>query len=358
MGKPSRRAISVSAFAEVDAHLAAIVDSSFDAIVGKDLNSVIRTWNGAAERMFGYTAAEAIGQSVLMLIPDERKGEEASIIERIAQGIRVETFETVRLRKDGTRIPVSLTISPIKTADGAIIGASKIARDISVRKENERRIRLLLREVNHRVKNQFAVILSMIRETAKRTKDPLEFEARIRDRIMALSRSHDLLVNADWVGADLFALLKEHLAIFGHEDQVVLSGPLITLKPQAVQYLGIAFHELATNSAKYGALSGRDGRVRIDWSADHNPTGDVEFAIVWDETFTKKDPQNVRDNNAGFGTVVLSRIAPSALSGTASLARQSGRIIWALKAPADHVVSSPADDETDEEPSPPVEALY
>ena len=109
---------------------------------------------------------------------------------------------------------------------------------------------MLLREVNHRVKNQFAVILSMVRETLKRSTDPQEFEAQIRERIMALSRSHDLLVEAEWAGTSLFDLVQEHLKPFGHEDQIVLNGPLVTLQPNAVQYLGIALHELGTTSAK------------------------------------------------------------------------------------------------------------
>ena len=160
---------------EAQARLAAIVDSSSDAIISKDLNSVITTWNAAAERMFGYTASEAIGRSVLMLIPERLHSEENEIIERIRSGERIGSFETVRLRKDGTTIHVSLTISPIKTADGRIIGASKIARDITVTRENERRIRLLLREVNHRVKNQYAVILAMVKETSRRATSPEEF---------------------------------------------------------------------------------------------------------------------------------------------------------------------------------------
>src|SRR5690606_33658641 len=100
----------------------------------------------------------------------------------------------------------------------------KIARDITAAKENERRIRLLMREVNHRVKNQFAVILSMVRETTKRAADPAELENQIRERIMALSRSHDLLVTSDWTGASLRDLVLEHLRPFGHEDRISISG--------------------------------------------------------------------------------------------------------------------------------------
>jgi PAS domain S-box-containing protein len=123
--------------------LAAIVDSSEDAIISKTLDSIIQSWNAAAERIFGYTAAEAVGRHITMLFPADRLDEEDQIIARIRAGERVDHFDTVRLRKDGTAIPVSLTISPIRDREGRIIGASKIARDITERKRAEERLRLL-----------------------------------------------------------------------------------------------------------------------------------------------------------------------------------------------------------------------
>ena len=117
--------------------LAAIVDSSEDAIVSKTLDGIIQSWNAAAERIFGYTAEEAVGRHITMLFPADRLEEEDRIIARIQAGKRVEHFDTVRRRKDGTPIPVSLTISPIKDEEGRIVGASKIARDITERKRAE-----------------------------------------------------------------------------------------------------------------------------------------------------------------------------------------------------------------------------
>jgi PAS domain S-box-containing protein len=118
-------------------HLAKVVESSDDAIVSKDLNSIITSWNRAAERMFGYTVAEAVGRSIRMIIPDDRQGEEDSVMARIRAGQAVTHFETIRQRKDGTLIPISLTVSPIYDDAGTVIGASKIARDISDRKRAE-----------------------------------------------------------------------------------------------------------------------------------------------------------------------------------------------------------------------------
>ena len=125
------------------AHLAAIVQSSDDAIVSKNLESVILSWNKGAERLFGFTAGEAVGQSITMLIPPERLDEEREILARIERGEPIEHFETVRVAKDGRRIDISLTISPIRNASNEVIGASKIARDISRRKTLEARDRFL-----------------------------------------------------------------------------------------------------------------------------------------------------------------------------------------------------------------------
>ncbi|HWB60570.1 MAG TPA: PAS domain S-box protein, partial [Chthoniobacteraceae bacterium] len=129
------------------ARLAQIVASSDDAIIGKNLQGVITSWNRGAEKLFGYGAAEAIGRPILFLIPPDRAEEERSIIAKVAAGEHVEHYETVRLRKDGSPVQVSITVSPIRDAAGRIVGASKIARDIGDRKESERRLRAALKEV-------------------------------------------------------------------------------------------------------------------------------------------------------------------------------------------------------------------
>jgi PAS domain S-box-containing protein len=121
--------------------LAAIVDSSDDAIASKTLEGIITSWNAGAERLFGYTASEAIGQHISLIIPPHRRDEETVIIERIKRGERIEHFDTIRMRKDKTQLDISLTISPIRDARGKIVGASKIARDITQRKQIERDLR-------------------------------------------------------------------------------------------------------------------------------------------------------------------------------------------------------------------------
>ena len=141
---------------------AAIINSSDDAIVSKDLNSIVTSWNAAAETMFGFTAAEIVGRSVRLLIPEDRQQEEDEVLSRIRRGERVEHYETIRRQKDGTLIPVSLTVSPIRSPDGTVIGASKIARDISERKRaEEERLRLLaIARDASRLKDEFLATLS------------------------------------------------------------------------------------------------------------------------------------------------------------------------------------------------------
>lgn len=142
--------------------LAAIVESSDDAIVGKDLTGIVFSWNRAAERIFGYTADEMIGRSIRTIIPADRQSEEDEVIARIHRGERVHHFETLRRRKDGSLLPISLTISPIRGPDGIVIGASKIARDITERKQAEaERARLLsLAQEASRLKDEFLATLS------------------------------------------------------------------------------------------------------------------------------------------------------------------------------------------------------
>ncbi|MBF0679674.1 MAG: PAS domain S-box protein [Devosia sp.] len=318
--------------------LAAIVDSSFDAIISKNLDSIIQTWNAAAARMFGYTADEAVGKSVVMLIPPHLQSEEADIIERIRKGERVESFETVRLRKDGSKIDVSLTISPIRHADGNIVGASKIARDITQTREAERKIRLLLQEVNHRVKNQYAVILSIIRETSNRSQSPEHFERQLRDRILALARSQDLLVNTGWNGASLAELIEQQLGAFGNEHKVVTTGPSVTLNSNAVQHLGMAMHELGTNSVKYGVLGSGQGQIVIEWEISHRD-GEDFVELTWNEsTGGEISPVNPTVRR-GFGSVVLERAVPFSLRGEAHVERGSDFIRWTLVAPLSELVS-------------------
>jgi PAS domain S-box-containing protein len=278
--------------------IASIVESSDDAIVSKDLNGVIINWNQGAERIFGYTAEEVVGKPITILIPPDRHDEEPSILERIRRGERVEHFETVRMRKHGSRVDISLTISPVKNAEGKIIGASKIARDITERKRSEAQIAILAREAEHRAKNVLATVQATVHLTQSDTPEGLK--QAIEGRIQALANVHRLFVESRWEGADLHGLAQEELAAYspGRETRVQIDGPSVLLEPNAAQAIAVILHELATNAAKYGALSVPNGQVRTEWSHEQNG----QLVLRWTE---KGGPPVEPPTRRGFGARVM-----------------------------------------------------
>ena len=166
-----------------------------DAIISKDINGVITSWNSGAQRLFGYTSQEAVGKPVTILIPANRHDEEPKILERIRRGERIDHYETVRQRKDGSLIDISLTVSPIRDLRGNIIGASKIARDITERKRAEERQDLLLREMDHRIKNLFALAIGIVSLSGRSAKNVQDLVRSARERLSALARAHALTLS-------------------------------------------------------------------------------------------------------------------------------------------------------------------
>ena len=255
--------------------LAAIVETSEDAILSKDLDGIITSWNQGATALFGYSAEEAIGKSVTMLIPADRQDEEPAILTRIRAGERIAPYETVRQRKDGTRIDISLSVSPLKDSTGAIVGASKIARDITERKRAQEQERLLVREMNHRIKNLFALASSIISLSARDADTPLALKTRATERLAALARVHSLTLarhgHSDAAVAmptTLHALIRAILAPYEEgaegEPRIRLRGDDVQLSTPATTSFALLVHEFATNAAKYGALSGARGSISIE----------------------------------------------------------------------------------------------
>jgi PAS domain S-box-containing protein len=244
---------------EIALRLAAIVDSSSDAILGKTLDGSITSWNEGAERLLGHTAAEMIGRSVRCLIPPSRQSEEDDSLASIATGKRITHYETARLHKDGRAIDVSVTISPIRDPDGRVIGASSIVRDITEHKEHEEQIQLLLREVNHRAKNLLGVVHAMVSQTTAADRD--DFIARFKERLQALAASQDLLVQSQWRGVELADLVRSQLALFKDliGGRITLHGPRLRISASAAQSLCMALHELLTmprNTGRYPTTPG------------------------------------------------------------------------------------------------------
>jgi PAS domain S-box-containing protein len=253
--------------------LSAIVESAEDAILAKDLNGVITSWNRGAERLFGYSADEMIGAPVTTLIPDDRLDEEPQILARIRAGERVEHFDTVRRRKDGSFIDIGLTISPIRNAAGQIVGASKVARDITDRRQAQEQQRLLLREMDHRVKNLFTIAGSVVALSARSARTPAELASAVQERLGALARAHALtlatLADPDRAAdqsTTLHALIHAIAAPYATPDgepRVVTSGIDVPVTGRAITGLALLLHEFATNAAKYGALVTPTGRIDV-----------------------------------------------------------------------------------------------
>lgn len=292
--------------AEVERRLAAIIESSEDAILSIDLDMVITSWNEGAERLYGYTAEEAIGKRVSMLVPEGRPDEEASIVGRIRRGERVEHHETKRRRRDGRLIDVSLAVSPVRDEHGRIVGASKIARDISSRKEMERLQHVLMGEMKHRVKNILATVQAIARQTFRTDRDLDAARKAFDSRLTSLSRAHDLLTRARWDGADLADVVAGALGPYPQE-RFEIGGPPLQLPPKVVLVMSLALHELATNAAKFGALSAPEGSVAITWTADPR-----RFVLRWQEA---GGPPVSAPGHRGFGSLLIEQVLAAELNG-------------------------------------------
>ena len=280
--------------------LAAIIEGSEDAIISKNLNGIIQTWNAGAARLFGYSAEEVIGKSVTILIPPDRLEEEPMILAQIHMGKRVEHFETKRRRKDGSLIDISLTISPIRNGHGAIVGASKIARDITERMMAQEQQQLLMGEMRHRVKNLFALagaIVSISRKSSASENDVIE---NVQARLLALARAHELILSDRLLGPDnqehvaLLTLVQRILEPYVAGSRISIQGHDLNVGGKAVTNLALLLHELATNAAKYGSLSVSEGRLDVVI----NEEGD-QVRIVWRET---NGPAPSNGSTKGFGS--------------------------------------------------------
>jgi PAS domain S-box-containing protein len=283
------------------ARLAAIVATSDDAIVSKTLEGRVTSWNAAAMRLFGYAPEEMIGQSITRIIPSELHAEEDRILAQLRRGERIDHYETVRVAKDGRRIDVSLCVSPLRDKSGRVVGASKIARDITERKQAEMLQRLLVQELNHRVKNTLATIQAIANQSMRRARSPAEFVEGFTGRVQALARTHDLLTQTRLQGAEIMDLVRDQVLLGGTEDRRVhLAGPTLMLDSKAAMNLALVVHELATNARKYGALSGPDGRLSVSWEIRANP--ERLLVLEWSETGGGKVTVS---RERGFGTTLI-----------------------------------------------------
>ncbi len=322
--------------------LSAIVESSDEAIVSKTLEGIVTTWNAGAERLFGYSAAEMIGKPILVIIPPGLCDEETRIIDQVRRGERVAPYETLRRRKDGTLVDVWMTVSPIRSGDGRIVGASKIARDITERRQAEAKRRLLVKEMCHRIKNLFTLASGVVSLNARSAATPRDLADSVRVRLAALARAHELTlpdldedeVRSGQKATTLAALVETILGPFVTEDHgsVVIQGPEVAIHGAAVTSVALFVHEMLTNAAKHGALSSQDGVVDVSWTL-----GDGELLLAWRE---RGGPVvGGLPESEGFGSVLTRLTVTGQLGGKISHEWNSEGLTVHLAVPLDRLTS-------------------
>jgi len=316
--------------------LASIVESSNDPIVSTSIERVstgiervITTWNGAAERLFGYTSDEVIGRPIAILIPPDRHDEQRTIFQRIIAAERIENYETVRLRKDGSSVDVSLTISGVKDAEGKIAGASAIYRDITRRKRAEAHEKTLMAELDHRVKNVLSRVDMVLTSSRNGSSSIDEFTRSVKGRIQSMAAAHSLLSQKGWHGVGLEALVRNQLAPYASDANVAIHGTDVILTPAAIQAMGMVLHELVTNAAKYGAFSVPNGSVVVSW--DRKPNGHTaNLVFAWREF---GGPPRAVETKSGYGTRLIRELVPYELGGMVDLEFAAAGVNYRIEFP-------------------------
>jgi PAS domain S-box-containing protein len=300
----TERVVAERALKASEALSAAILSAALDAVVTIDQHSRVVEWNRAAEELFGLDRQEVLGRDLADLIipPDLRPAHRSGMATYLATGegpVLGRRVEVPALAADGRLIPVELAIRPIDL-DGAPHFTAFI-RDISDRKAAEGRQRLLIHELNHRVKNTLATVQSIAAQTRRTVSDPATAYGAFVERLVALAGSHDVLTREEWRGADLADVVREALRPFGAE-RFRIEGPAAWLSPQAALAFGMALHELATNAAKYGSLSAPGGVVEVRWRDE----GCDQLDFLWRE---HDGPSVAPPTQKGFGSRLLERLS-------------------------------------------------
>ena len=249
--------------------------------------------------------------------PDDINADREAFAKQVAGELEFYSVEKRFKRPDGRIIWLSVRSSPVRSADGRLLYIVRVVQDITERKQAELRQKLLLDELNHRVKNTLATVQSLASQTARSTSNPKSFSNAFEGRLIALSKAHDQLTRHHWENADLRELLSGSLAPYAAAgaERVVLRGEDVVLRPRAVLTLAMAVHELTTNAAKYGALSVPDGSVEVTWKPAEQD-GRKYLVLEWRES---GGPPVQVPQRRSFGTRMIEGSVAAELGGTAKL---------------------------------------
>jgi PAS domain S-box-containing protein len=296
-----------------------------------DLDGRLVSCNPAYSDMRGYSDDELRGSDFEAIVHPEDRDRHASEVKKlISQQIHSFEIENRCLSKEGKVSWVHKHVSLLRDGAGRPANIITLATNVTERKQHEEQIDLLLREVNHRSKNLLSLVQAIAQQTISTRPD--DFLPRFQARVQALAASHDILVENKWKGADLHELARSQLAHFRDlvDKRIALTGPPVFASAAAAQALGMAFHELATNATKYGALSDESGRVELGWKTMQSANGDELFVIEWTEN---GGPPVAAPSSSGFGSTVICRLAERSLNAKVELNYPRTGLTWRLQCP-------------------------
>jgi PAS domain S-box-containing protein len=281
-------------------------------------------WNPAAERMFGFSAAEAIGRDHTLIVPPEARPGVDTVLDALRTGSGGTHSSNLNNTRDGRRIHCEWYNSPLIDETGRVIGTASLVEDITERVRAEERQRLLMLELDHRVKNNLAVVISLAEHTLHTATSLPEFSEGFLGRVRALARMHTLLTQSRWKGAPLRELLERSLEAFtaGDRGRIGMVGPEVSLVTREATSINMVVHELATNAAKYGALTAPGGRVMIEWGLANESAGET-LTLTWTEA---GGPPAVPPARRGVGLTVIQDAIGYELGGKVDLQFSPGGV--------------------------------
>jgi len=320
-----------AALQATEARFRGLLEGAPDAIVISNAEGRIVLMNAEAERLFGYRREDLVGGPLDALMPERFRGRHAAhvraYLERPTTRRMGDGANMFGRRRDGSEFPIETNLSLLSDHGEGLV--TSVIRDLTQRREVQEREALLMRELNHRVKNTLASVQSIVAQTLRSAPTPEAFSAAVQARIAALSKSHDVLTRNDWAGATVGDIVAEQLGPYAREDAPFrLSGPEVSLRPNRAVTLGMAVGELATNAAKFGALSA-GGSVSAEWSVTAGPQG-LSLRFVWSE---RGGPPATSPAHEGFGTRLVKRSLAAGLHGSADLDYAAEGLIAVLRFP-------------------------
>ena len=335
VGEVTERKRAEVALQASEAKFAGILEIAGDAIISMDGNHRITLFNEAAERLFGYSRAEMSGQPMDLLIPARFRAAHQEHIEHFTSGPNVPRRmaaqrEVPGLRKNGEEFPIEASISKVKIGEEWV--STVVLRDITERKRAEERQRVLVAELDHRVKNVLASVSAVVSHTQQESTSLANFTRALDERIHSMARTHELLSSGRWQAISLTELVWHELAPYATSDNTEIIGPEILVKSEAGQAMAMVLHELATSAGKYGALSTEKGRVLIRWAQRPDGHSRSNLVLEWQEI---GGPPVVAAGKPSYGTSTIRDLIPYEFGGTVDLVLAPEGVRCRLELPVD-----------------------